>query len=78
MKKMIAAFALAAALATPAVAQSYTHDFGTGNVGPAPQAGVESPLAYDNGNGSAQSERGPARHVTPYHNRARVRAHNAG
>lgn len=74
MKRVIAALAFAAAFATPALAQSYTHEFGTGNVGPVPQTGVESPLAYDYSNGFAQSQRRPAPHARPYRARTRMRA----
>lgn len=40
MKKLIAALVVSAAMATPALAQSYNPDMGTGNVGPAPYTGV--------------------------------------
>lgn len=50
MKKLIAALALAMALASPALAQSYNPDVGSGNIVPyagvqAPQSGAESALA---------------------------------
>lgn len=41
MKKLLLSAAFAAALATPAFAQSYTPDFGTGNINP-PVASLQS------------------------------------
>ena len=52
MKKLIAAVVLAMALASPALAQSYNPDVGTGNI--VPYAGVQAPQS-NAGNAYAQA-----------------------
>jgi hypothetical protein len=42
MNKFIAAVALATLVATPALAQSYDPDLGTGNIAPAPYAAAQT------------------------------------
>ena len=42
MNKFIAAVALASLVATPALAQSYDPDIGTGNIAPAPYAAAQT------------------------------------
>lgn len=69
MKMLATAAVLTAALATPALAQSFNPDFGTGNVGPAPYHGrVTQPLAYD-GYGHAYAYAAPVyrQHVRHAH-----------
>ena len=59
MKKLIAAVALAMALASPAFAQSYNPDVGSGNI--VPYAGVQAPQS-NAGNAYAQA-RGAQAHA---------------
>src|SRR5215213_712675 len=42
MNRFLAAMALAALVATPALAQSYDPDLGTGNIAPAPYAAAQT------------------------------------
>ena len=72
MRKLILAAALAA-LATPALAQSYSHDFGTGNVDAAPvqqqfQNESTGALAYE----PRQTVRGHRQTMTRGHMRTPV------
>jgi hypothetical protein len=57
MNRFLAAMAVATLLGSPAVAQSYSPDLGTGNVAPAPYAGTAA-----GGNAYAQA---PRAHVSP-------------
>lgn len=57
MKKLLLTAALVAAVATPALAQSFDPDYGTGNVD-APLASMQSPYA---GNTFAYAPRGDVR-----------------
>jgi len=65
MNKFIAAVALATLVATPALAQSYDPDLGTGNIAPAPyaaaqtegfQAMAQAPRYYAPARASSQSD----------------------
>ena len=45
MNQFLAVLALASLVATPALAQSYDPDLGTGNIAPAPYAAAQTPKA---------------------------------
>lgn len=58
MKKLIAAVALVMALASPALAQSYNPDVGSGNI--VPYAGVQAPQSGADGAFAKVNPRAPA------------------
>ena len=65
MKILLAALAIAAAVATPAFAQAYDPEFGTGNIVPNPVHGGYGQPAYHGGYGAyarGYDTRRPARH----------------
>jgi len=75
MKKALAIAALAVSLASPALAQSWDPDVGSGNIAPPPYGLNENGSnIYENDNGAFAARAEAPRHFTS-HRRVHVRQH---
>jgi hypothetical protein len=75
INRFLAAMAIATALGSPALAQSYDPDLGTGNVAPAPTSYVDT---MPGANAFAQAPRTVAKHTQSELNRSDVVTDEAG
>jgi hypothetical protein len=75
INRFLAAMALATAISSPALAQSYDPDLGTGNVAPAPTAYADT---ASGANAFAQAPRAVVKHTQSEVNRSDVVTDEAG